>query len=132
MRSLNRGGCEGGRHDENIAPDFFRHPCLASRARQRPTEAGVFEDELHLEIGVSNPVSVHGGTPELEEVRTSARPERQGENGCRDFGANDLRRRKGQRSGRQRLWVGQVLWSQELSRLRRWLNSDRSAVRTRP
>jgi hypothetical protein len=86
MRPPNRG-LRGSHHDENIAPYFFRNLCLASRARQRPTEAGVFEDELHLEIGVSDPVGVQGGTRELEEVRTSAWLEWQGKNGCRDFSA---------------------------------------------
>ncbi len=60
-------------------------------SRTRPTEAGIFNIELHIEIGVSDSIGVQGGTPELEEIRTGARLERQRKDGCRDYGENDLR-----------------------------------------
>ena len=61
------------------------HPQDQQQARtQDQGEAGIFNNELHIEIRVSDSIGVQGGAPELEEIRTGARLERQGENGCRD------------------------------------------------
>src|SRR5580704_6108009 len=60
-------------------------------ARTRPIEAGILDIELRIEIGVSDSIGVQGGNPDLEEIRTGARLERQGKDGCRDYGENDLR-----------------------------------------
>jgi TPR repeat protein len=64
-------------------------PTTGSHTRR--SEAGIFDNELHIEIRVSDSIGVQGGTPELEEIRTGFRLERQGKDGCRDYGANDLR-----------------------------------------
>ena len=63
-------------------------PGPTTGSRTRPIEAGIPNIELRIEIGVSDSIGVQGGTPELEEIRTGARLERQGKDGCRDYGEN--------------------------------------------
>ena len=57
----------------------------------RPTEGGLFDIELHIEVRVGDSIGVQGGPSEIEEIRTGARLERRGKDGCRDYGEDDLR-----------------------------------------
>src|ERR1700730_2804118 len=73
--------------DSNSRPT----PGPTTASRTGPIEAGILNIELRIEIGVGDSIGVQGGTPELEEIRTGARLERQGKDGCRDYGENALR-----------------------------------------